>query len=197
MHTEGTPPFFIPPSTTFGYISVTERICKNYRLGGEQADVGAEWPTRYSYLLYEMFSAITGWVSALRDIPLEQSNVKLKFAASHQENGNIPKSSILALSRCLKRVLVEPNIPVRVRQYLLDTALSLYFTLREDDRLHPYAEAMRVAIGTCTIHECRDRTEYFNRLIDGIEGLDRITYQPEHVDQILDFVKTERMKNST
>ncbi len=176
---------------------VTERICKNYGLDSEQVDAEAEWPTRYSYLLYEMFSVMTGWVSALRHIPLEQSNVKLASIAPRRENGNIPKSGILALSQCLKRVLVEQSIPVKFRQYLLETVLRLYFNLREEDRLHDYAEATRNAIGLCTESQCHDREEYYRQLIDGIDKGDWIANHPEQVDELREFVTTESMKDTS
>lgn len=169
---------------------VTERICRNYRMDFKLRNTVSEWPSRYSYLLYEMFSSMTSWVSALRYIPPEQSNVKLNSVDPDNENGNIPKSSILAMSKCLKLVLVEPKIPVKFRLYLLDSVLSLYFTLMEHRSLLRYAEALRNSITLCAIYECNDREEYFRQLIKGIDGLDRITYNREQVDALLEFTKT-------
>jgi hypothetical protein len=88
---------------------IVKRIVRNYRLGDPLADETDEFPLQYSLLLYEIFSCLTDWVSAVENVPAGQPNVVLKSTAPEHENDNIPKSSILALANCAYYVAAEQH----------------------------------------------------------------------------------------
>ncbi len=84
--------YYFPP--------MTRKIVRNYRLVDPFANPNDEFPVRYSFLLYQMFSILEDWVLELRQLPLDQANVVLSSTRAAHDNGNIPKSSILALAGC-------------------------------------------------------------------------------------------------
>jgi len=99
---------------------IVERIERNYSPQGPLVKEISEWPIKYSYLLYQVVSTLCSWVRALRDIPSSQDNVILKSQDTENENGNIPKSTILALCRCFRFILNSGNISTEFKNYLLD-----------------------------------------------------------------------------
>ncbi len=105
----------------------------------------AEFPLRYSRLLYEVFDVLCGWILALEYIPETQRNTILGSTRSTHENGNIPKSRILALSICLRHVLEANKVGKSQKHSLANTALELYFELRGIQRDN-YAAALAEAL---------------------------------------------------
>jgi len=121
---------------------VVERICKNYRLCDPMADENDEFPIKYSFLLYEIFSYMRDWVRAIEDVPSNQPNVVLKSSSPELENGNIPKSSILALCESAYFVLMAEDIGERMKSTVVDMIFELYFELRSSGKYDGYASAL-------------------------------------------------------
>lgn len=121
------------------------RIERNYRLSDPLVDPLAEWPTRYSYLLYEIFSAMENWIETLQYLPNDQDNTILENFHANHENGNIPKSAIIALSQCARDVVMSENIHDHFKSYLIDNVFELYYNLREWNKAD-YAIVLREAI---------------------------------------------------
>src|SRR5437879_13565603 len=84
------------------------------------ADENDEFPIKYSFLLYEIFSYMRDWVRAIEDVPSNQPNVVLKSSSPELENGNIPKSSILALCESAYFVLMAEDIGERMKSTVVD-----------------------------------------------------------------------------
>jgi hypothetical protein len=126
---------------------VVEGIVRNYRVNDPLADPAYEFPTRYSNLLYQIFSNIRGWILALEDVPEGQANVVLQSQhLAFDENENIPKCSIKALSQCLFLALDAPNLGDRTKRALSVLVFNCYFDLRIGGTFDSYAALLASAI---------------------------------------------------
>lgn len=127
--------YYLPPAI--------ELMAENYhpRIG---IDLSREWPTKYHYLIYASVNVLVDLVGALPDIPSNQENIQLESTAAIHENGNIPKSSILALGDCLCTILSSEKLTDQFKKYLLGIVLRLYLQLRGT---HPhYAKALLLSV---------------------------------------------------
>lgn len=149
--------YYMPP--------IVERIARNYRLIDPLADADREWPIRYNYLLYEIFSALRSWIESVEDVPLDQSNVELRSTRADIENGNIPKSSILALCECMRIVLESSNLNDRSKRDLTDMVFIQFLELRSNQKLQGYATVLRNAISQGGTFRRRNDTKYRTALI--------------------------------
>jgi hypothetical protein len=167
----------------------TDKISKNYKidLGSERAS--EEFPNRYSYLLYEMFDAMRRWVLAVKCIDSSQPNVQLKNTTSENENGNIPKSAIIALAQSLKRVLGNTAVPEGFRRYLLEVVIDTYACLKGAAGGAGYATVILAALGKCESYECQDVQEYFSQLKIGLENFRRSHLRSGQDGELQAFVK--------
>ncbi|MGH6794342.1 MAG: hypothetical protein ACREDH_03890 [Methylocella sp.] len=95
-----------------------ERIVAVYDASGIDIEQDAEWPTRAAYLIYEIFNALTRWVTAVRTLPTDSPHLMLENDEVIPENGNIPKSATLVLGMCLKTILLTPCISERFKCYI-------------------------------------------------------------------------------
>lgn len=125
---------------------VVERICRNYRLTDPLVDDQFDFPTRYAYILYRIFAVLRDWIRAVENYPQDQANVILKSTSTEHENGNIPKSSILALTQCLYFVLQSQYIEERTKRSLVDLVLSLYLDLLASGKFDDYAKVLIKAV---------------------------------------------------
>jgi hypothetical protein len=74
-----------------------ERIVSFYDASGSDIKPNAEWPTRASYLIYQIFDALTSWIEAVKALPPGSPHRVLMSDNPTHENGNIPKSAAIAL----------------------------------------------------------------------------------------------------
>jgi hypothetical protein len=84
-----------------------------------------EFPTRYSFLLYEAFSAMRDWPEAVTEVPADQKSVILRSTRNDHENGNIPKSAVLALGESVRFVLESPTIADSQKQTFVNMIFNL------------------------------------------------------------------------
>jgi len=99
-------------------------------------------PIWYSHLLYVIFSALRDWILAVQEVPEDQANVLLESTRADHDNGNIPKSAILALGDCLHSIVCSDKLEKELRDMLIDVVLNVYFELRAARRLDRYAETL-------------------------------------------------------
>ena len=125
---------------------IVKRIVRNYELVDPLSDPDSEWPNRYSFLLYEAFSAMRDWIGSVEDVPLNQANATLDSTGTGHENGNIPKSSAIALCQCLFAVLESAKISDRLKSTLTNMVFELYFDLRESPGYEGYATVLRTLL---------------------------------------------------
>ncbi len=90
----------------------------------DDEDVIAEWPTRNAYLLYALFDAMTDWIQAVNDLPEGSPHLMLESTRATHQNGNIPKSAIIALGDCLRQVLKSDEVSDRFKGTLVDLVFS-------------------------------------------------------------------------
>jgi hypothetical protein len=171
--------------------SICERMERNFRLDDPLVKVDYEFPTRYAYLLYLMFSALRDWIHMLTDLPADQINVVLESTSpAFSENGNIPKSSIIALSSCLYTVLISENIGNRTKSSLANMVFDLYFELRASGRFDRYAEVLLTAISEGKNHR-KDNDKYLETLAEIFQEekheylIKRDTGHVNHVETVL------------
>jgi hypothetical protein len=120
-----------------------KKIVRNYRPADDPLiSPEGPYPIWYSRLLHEIFSALDDWILGVQDVPSGQSNVQMKSIEASHDNGNIPKSSILALGDCLHSVLSSDSPEEAVRNSLVDHVLWIYFELRGTPEGDRYAEAL-------------------------------------------------------
>ena len=169
--------YYMPP--------IVERIVRNYRVidSPADADADAEFPIKYSSLLCQVFSCLCGWVTALEEVPPNQANVVLKSPRADHENGNIPKSSILALAECSYYVAVSKQIGRGLKRTLLNMVFGLYFELRSSGKFDGYATVLLTAIAKRKSYRGDDRSyrEVVAAVFDEEESEYAITRPEAHV----------------
>jgi len=163
-----------------------KKIVENYN-PHSSVDLTKEYPTRYSKFLYEIINVYHGWIETTKDLtPSKQSNVVLANTNAVHENGNIPKSSIIALGLSLEDILLAENISERYKEGLMDVIFNFYFELRKNPLTEEYGKvyfSMLKGKGIFEKKGFRDAVMmYFHRF-------DKITHQiwsPELVQEFLD-----------
>jgi hypothetical protein len=97
-----------------------DKIIALYDASGPDIDPNAEWPTRASYLIYELFYVLMKWITAVRHLPSDSPHLILENDEVALENGNIPKSATIALGMCLKTLLIVPCVGEAFKQDIHD-----------------------------------------------------------------------------
>jgi hypothetical protein len=106
----------------------TEAIVRNNKPSSQYRNYEV-YGTRYDKALEEVFYTLRGWVTAIKRLPKDQSNIALQNTTPDNENNNIPKSSLIALGQCLGYVLCAENIHDKLKHDILKGVFSLYFNL--------------------------------------------------------------------
>jgi hypothetical protein len=121
--------------------SFVEHICENYHPIGPDYDPKQEFPTRYSFLLYQVFDALVDWIRAVREMPRQQKNIQLTEIDAEYNEEHIPKAAVRALARSLRVVLTCGTLEERFKIYLADMVFHAYFDLRQHGP-RPYADLL-------------------------------------------------------
>jgi hypothetical protein len=87
-----------------------DELLKIYDTSGKNIDLTIEYPTRASYLIHEIFGVLTEWIEAVENIPNNSPHLEPDHDNLSHENGNIPKSAILALASCLEALLTANSV---------------------------------------------------------------------------------------
>lgn len=157
---------------------ITKEICRNCDRHPRDLEQRAEWPNRYCYLLYKMFSTMASWASAVTHDHFHTIGISLNNTSTENQNDNIPKSSIIAIGRCLEEVLKASSIPTEFKNYMMDIVLSRYFLLRRYNIGADYAEVLLKVITKPT------SPEYMQAVADGFDAFDTIPYLHEDVEKV-------------
>jgi hypothetical protein len=161
-----------------------ERIVRNLEPNDKLVDPYDEWPTKYNYALYEITSCLCKWITAVEHIPLNQENVVLETTSANHENGNIPKSSMLALGQIAKQILTSNRVSDRFKKYTADMVYRSYFDLRKVDTTKSYAEALMNSILCCGFSMGETSSDYAQHLLDAFNEFDRVPYEIDHSDEL-------------
>lgn len=159
----------------------TEIIVRNYSPHEGYVDLDSEFPTKYNYLLYEIISTLRYWIIAVQNLPETQENIVLDNISTQHENGNIPKSSILALGQCLHHILTSQMITTNFKNYIASIAFKLYFDLQISDRTKPFSEVLKLSLKHGGFNLYGDYTYYSSCLITAFSVFDKIPYNLEAV----------------
>lgn len=161
-----------------------ERIVRNLDPNEKLVDPYAEWPTKYHYALYEITSCLCKWIGAVDHIPLDQENVVLETKSANHENGNIPKSSMLALGQVVKQILVNNIVTDRFKKDIADMVYRQYFELRKVAATRSYADALINSIMCGGFSMGKTFPEYAQYLLDAFDEFDRIPFEINHSDEL-------------
>lgn len=172
-----------------------DKILRNLSPNQLLVDLDAEWPTRYHYALYIITSCLCKWSFAVDHIPTDQENVVLETTSATHENGNIPKSSMLALGQVTKHILTSLAITDRFKRYIMEMVYRRYFKLRQVEKTKNYAEALLNAIrnGGYSMMRSSNR-EYKQALIDTFSAFDTVPYESVLCDE-LQSILTQNIDN--
>ncbi len=162
---------------------IVERICNNYYPEADREySPDTEWPLRYDYITSEVFSVLRGWIKETTEVPAGQANVKLQRETLDHENGNIPKSAILALGQCVHHVARAARMAPRTKAYFLRRAISTFFDLRARPETVPYARVLVLSLLQGGLLSRDDGIEVTRlALVDAFSGFDTIPHSHEHV----------------
>ena len=146
-----------------------------------------EWPTRYHFFLYDIFNVLKGWIdSGAELVPMGQSNVILRNKDSQHENDNILKSSIIALSQCVKEVVNSDTLSERFKQYLVEDIFRIYFNLGQKQETKDYAFVLKTLLKDGYGHEGEI---YWRKILDYYSRFDKLSYSFENRELVKEFPK--------
>lgn len=147
------------------YLShVTDRICENFAPHAG-VELTSEFPTKYSYVLYEISSALRDWILIVEELPVEQPNAVLRSTAPNHENGNPIKSSIIAFAQHIHSVLTCPKVPEGFKSDLAAQAFQLHLDLQKLHRGPQYAEAFLNCLVLGGTYDRHGDTAYLGTLV--------------------------------
>lgn len=161
----------------------TEAICRNCDEHPQYSD-HSEWPNRYCYLLYEMTHALEAWITSVNTASIAAVIPTLDDTTADHQNESIPKSSIIALDRCLDRVVRSQTIPHKFTRNLVHSAISVYFTLRCNDTGKEYATVFLNVL----LQNRSGKGKYMELVKDVIANIDTVHLNPDHLKELRDAV---------
>jgi hypothetical protein len=150
----------------------TEMLVDNLDIQAPDMEPDAEWPTIGYYLIYEMFNVMTDWIRLIEHLPADQPNIVMKDTRFSHENGNIPKSAIMVLALCFRRVVLSENVLPRFKRYIRDILLRLLQDLNGRPKLTPYEGMLVNALAVGDFGGSRKAAEYQVAFRDLLEGAD-------------------------
>ena len=182
--------YYMPP--------IVRKMARNYRINDPLSDANDEFPNRYGYLIYEIFSSLRNWIRDATQLPRTQANVVLEHVDSQHENGNIPKSSIKALCESLFYVVVSENLGERQKHSLISSVFELFFELRQIDGFQEYGEVLLHCIQDVEKYES-DALKYQEtlRTVFSEEEMEYlITHQEANVEELKRFLVEFRVRKT-
>jgi hypothetical protein len=156
-----------------------DRIVRNFHEPSYDPVSISEWPNRYGYILYTMFTIMRDWVLEIKKLPLDQKNIALERVDGYHENINIPKSSIIALSNCTRTLLGAENVSHNFKEYIADIVFDFYFKLRGDDELKDYSVVLQKGLKG----ETWDDPEITLEIMKCFDNFDHIPYNMDLVKE--------------
>jgi hypothetical protein len=125
--------------------SMVEAMVENYHPTGN-VNHEAEFPIKYSRLIYDAFSILEDLIALVEHAALDQPNAV--FNKNQVDRSNIPKSGIVALARCLLATTMAAHLEDKVKASLAKKVFHLYFRLCDMPGREDYAAALMENIVT-------------------------------------------------
>lgn len=165
-------------------------ICRNYNIEEKYIDIDLEFPTRYSYLLYKIISALRDWIISVGNISKDQENILIQSAKLAHDNSNIVASSILAIGQCIFIIADTEKIPLKFKRYLIEIVYDLYFNIKlpHIDADEKYAQLLlkSLVMGGREFH--KGEADYNSLVLDTLLHIDTIPLVFEHFQEALNEV---------
>ncbi len=172
------------------YHYFVEGITKNHNNTDIYYDQYAEWPTKYEYLIYEIFSNMRNWLRSLDELNLKQENVQLGNMNLTMNNGRIPMSTMNSIGRCLKTLYDSSTISDHFKYYIFSIMFDLYFDLRKNDLLIDHSKVLAKAIYYKFDYARENLQEYYLFIEDTFENhYDKIPIQFELLLEFREIIK--------
>jgi hypothetical protein len=149
-----------------------------------RVDLAREWPTPYHYFLYECIHSLCDWVTIVQDIEVDQENIEVKSTSLDHENGNIPKSSALALGQALRYILHSPKITPRFKAYLLGVSLRVLNDLDGNARHNSLRRVVISSIANGGFATGNARLAHQHAIRNALDDID-VVAKLEHEDQLV------------
>ncbi|MEZ5653739.1 MAG: hypothetical protein R3E87_24670 [Burkholderiaceae bacterium] len=170
-----------------------KRIARNIDPSAKHVDESAEFPTRYHYLLYELISCLCDWATGALHIPATQKNAIIEDENPTHENGNIPKSAMLALGLIVKEILTLDKYEQSFRIYILEIVFRGYFELRQSNKgLANHAAAMLNAVRNGGPSFRLQPGPHSETLVETFNNMDLIPYNHEAVTETRYILESDR-----
>jgi len=134
-------------------------------------EVFEEWPTRNAYLLSSIFGALTDWIGAIERLPADSPHLELESDQANHENGNIPKSAIIALGDCLREVLLAEAVSDRFKNHLADICFRCLSKLPKNGDKAGFRRSM---IASLIAGGPLRKTDHLPRLLEAFGDLDHV-----------------------
>ena len=161
--------------------TVTGHILANYSEDGPGVDSSNEWPTRYSYLLYEIISMQRNWIRSVRDLPNGNCHKTLADTAATHDNQHIPKSAILSLTQCVQKIAECERVGQQFKNYLLEMVFGLFRDLFQEQ---PALAACLLNAIRCPGGWCRPSRVYAKSVRSAWNACDQIPYHSQAKKQL-------------
>jgi len=169
--------------------SIARRMIRNLAAVQPNVDLSREFPTPYHYLLYEIVDALRDWIRAAEDVPEDQANVVLENEHADHENGNIPKSAILALGMTMRHVIEAATLSVPFKAYLLEMLLRAYFEMLSLPRMAPYARVLKNTLIKGGVGWFGRGRAYREQLLEVLDEVDTIPFLGQEFDSLVQAIQ--------
>ncbi|MFU8886623.1 MAG: hypothetical protein ACNA8O_14345 [Cyanobacteriota bacterium] len=169
----------------------TKRILRNMDPTLSDIDTLSELPTPYHYLLNEIFEALCGWIESGSNVPCTQENIALKSTRIDHENGNIPKSAMLALGIALREAMLSRNVDTSFRSDLLEGILRCYFDLLAKPSMREYSMLFQDIIANGGFSCEETQREYIDNLSAALAHVDHIPFPCSAWSELVNRVNSQ------
>ncbi|TDO69921.1 hypothetical protein DFR79_1601 [Halanaerobium saccharolyticum] len=110
------------------YYYFVKEICINYN-PNKYVNLDDEFPTKYNYILYLLFSDVRDWIKSIEYLNEENNHAKIEIDRVEHQNDNIIISSIILLGRMLAELISNRKITKKFKEYMLSISFDLYYDL--------------------------------------------------------------------
>jgi hypothetical protein len=150
----------------------TEVIIDNLDIDAPDMDPHAEWPAIVYFLIYEMFSAMTNWIRLVEHVPPDQTNIVMRDTQFDHENGNIPKSTIMVMALCFRKLILSDNVLPSFKRYIRGILMRLLKDVNDRRNLKPWSEMIVNALAAGEFGRTPAAGPYQSKLEELLEGPD-------------------------
>ena len=128
------------------YPHFLDRLIKFYDDTGSDVDLLREMPTRAAYLIHELFRVMRAWILSVTDLDEGSPHLIMASVEPTHENGNIPKSAILAIGSCLLALFEAENVGARLKADIFEGVVRTIDHLPAEGPLSKFRTVMIASV---------------------------------------------------